>query len=91
MSCHWINPQVHFRIITEGKGTTPVQLLTESKPPSPYYKVYENNVNTESFTTDPSHAVYRLLNEPLSTLMMSSQYVPTTKEFHQCQVCKSIR
>ena len=75
-----------FRIITQGKGTFSAQLLTESKPPSPYNKVYENNVNTESFTTDPSHAVYRLLNEPTSTLMMSSQYVPTTKEFHQCQV-----
>ena len=73
-------------MIADKKGTFASKILTNSLPPSPYFKVYQKNVKKDTFSKDTSQVVNRLLKEPMSTLLISSQYIPSTIEYSQCKV-----
>ena len=70
-----------FRVITSDHGTFSAKLFTESKAPSPFHKVYKNNVDIDSFIKNPSQRLHRFMNYPMST------YFASPKEISQCHVC----
>ena len=69
-----------------GEGTATSGLFTQSKPPSSYYKVYQNNVNNNSFTKDESTLVQRLMEEPESALFTNVQVPHISQEYFECKV-----
>ena len=75
-----------FRLIIGSKGEAISRLITDSKPSTPYYKLYHNNFNNNSFTDNSSTLIHRLMTEPKSTLFSNVQFPRTSQEYSDCKV-----
>ena len=69
---------------SETSGTT--QTLSKAPVGTVYEKVYDNNIDDDSYSESVYEGIQRLLQEPSTTLWAQDTYVFSSQEYIDCQV-----
>ena len=80
----FINSFLRVIVGSETSGTT--QTLSKAPIGTVYEKVYNNNIDDDSYSESVYEGIQRLLQEPSTTLWAQDTYVFSSQEYVDCQV-----
>ena len=80
----FINSFLRVIVGSETSGTT--QTLSKAPIGTVYEKVYNNNIDDDSYSESVYEGIQRLIQEPSTTLWAQDTYVFSSQEYVNCQV-----
>ena len=73
-------------MILPGRTTATSKYLIDAKPGTAYSKVYENNVDNESFIYEFSKRMHSLFETPFTAIFAYDNEILVSKEYYDCKV-----
>ena len=74
------------RVIVGSKTSGTTQTLSKAPIGTVYRKVYNNNIDDDSYSESVYEGIQRLLQEPSTTLWAQDTYVFSSQEYIDCEV-----